>query len=58
VADAPARPAPRPAPVAVAATAPAPKATKKHVANPNDSDFDAANAANDLARAQLEASLK
>jgi hypothetical protein len=57
-ADAPARPAPRPAPVAVAAAAPAPKAAKKHVASPNDPDFDAANAANDLARAQLEASLK
>jgi hypothetical protein len=55
-ADAPARPAPRP--VAVAAAAPAPKATKKRIASPSDPDFDAANAANDLARAQLEASLK
>jgi hypothetical protein len=57
-AEAPARPAPRPAPIAVAAAAPAPKSTKKRVAGPNDPDFDAANAANDLARAQLEASLK
>jgi hypothetical protein len=35
----------------------APAATKKRVAMPSDPDFDAANAANDLARAQLEASL-
>ncbi len=56
---APASDSPRVARALTAAAAPKPAAvaTKKRVAMPSDPDFDAANAANDLARAQLEASL-
>jgi hypothetical protein len=49
----------RVAPARVASAAsPTPASTKKRVAMPTDPDFDAANAANDLARAQLDASLR
>jgi hypothetical protein len=49
---------PRLARVAAPPAAPKPVVTaKKRIAMPSDPDFDAANAANDLARAQLEASL-
>ena len=50
------------APVAVAAPAtkppPAVNAAKRGRVNPSDSDFDAANAASELAKAQLDASLR
>jgi cytoskeletal protein RodZ len=48
---------PRVARAMPAPAAPKPATAKKRVAMPSDPDFDAANAANDLARAQLEASL-